>query len=126
MSSKEPSSIVLVEQKEEIINIVKTAADQAGFSLIVAEDGQEGFDIAMERPPSLVIVRCNAPILDAPSLSLLLKQSNATKDIPVLVICSSDIHTSEHEKYRDAGCNDCLKEPFSVSDVLKKIEEWLQ
>ncbi len=125
MSPKEPSSIVLVEQKEEIINVVKTAAERAGFSLIIAEDGQEGFDIAMERPPVLMMVRCDAPILDAPSLSLLLKQSNATKDVPILVICS-EISASEHEKYQDAGCNDCLKEPFSVSDLLKIFKEWLQ
>ncbi len=125
MSSKEPSSIVLVEQKEEIISIVKNAAEQAGLSLVVAEDGQEGFDLAMERPPSLVMVRCDAPVLDAPSLSLLLKQSASTKDVPVLVICSDFSH-SEHEKYQDAGCNDCLREPFSVSDLLKIFEEWLQ
>jgi len=122
---KEASSIILVEQKQDVIDIVKKAAEEIGYSLLIAEDGQEGFDLAMQNPPSLVMIRCNAPVLDAPSLSLLLKQSSATKDVPVLVICS-EVSNKEHERFQDAGCNDCLKEPFSVSDLVTIFKEWLQ
>ncbi len=117
-------TLLLIEQKKPVIDTVKKVAERHGLHLIVAEDGQEGLDIARAESPDMIIVRRNCPVLDALSMSVLLKQSKKTEKIPVMVICS-EATAAEREKFQDAGCNDCLEEPFTEDELKRHIEDWL-
>ncbi len=116
--------VLLVDHRPESRPIFQQVAEKIPFELLVAEDGQAGFDIAMETVPDLIVIRQNIPILNAQSVSVLLKQSPDTDKIPIMVICSQ-LSEEEREKFQDAGCNDCIKEPMDVDAVISKIKEWL-
>ncbi len=117
--------VLLVDDKPEAKEIFSRIAQEFPFNLIVAEDGQAGFDLARQETPDLIIIRKNVPILNAQSVSVLLKQSSTTENIPILVICP-DLSQEDKEKFQDAGCNDCLKEIQNVDLVIAKIKEWLE
>ena len=116
--------VLLVDDKPETREIFEEIAGEFPFDLIVAEDGQEGFDIARESEPDLIIIRKDAPILNAQSVSVLLKQSANTDKIPIVVICP-ELSSEDLEKFQDAGCNDCIKEPLRVDTLISKMKEWL-
>lgn len=118
------SVVLLVDHQPESKAIFKQIAEKFPFELVVAEDGQAGFDMAMETPPDLIVIRQNIPILNAQSVSVLLKQSPDTDKIPIMVICSH-LSGEEKEKFQDAGCSDCIKEPIDIDLVKIKIKEWL-
>ncbi len=116
--------VLLVDDKPEARNVLSKIAKEVQFKLIVAEDGQAGFDIAREEVPDLIVIRKNVPILNAQSVSVLLKQSASTEKIPIIVICP-DFSKEDQEKFQDAGCNDCIKELKDEEPVISKIKEWL-
>ena len=122
---KKGQTILLVDYNKEVIETVRSAVKQAGLRLILAEDGQEALDVAKAKVPDLVIVRKDIPVLDALSMSVLLKQSSETKDIPVVVICPAEASSSELDRLQDAGCSGCIEEPFTLKDLLQKLEDWL-
>ncbi len=117
--------VLLVDNKPESKEIFSKIAQEFPFNLLVAEDGQAGFDLARQEIPDLIVIRKNVPILNAQSVSVLLKQSSATEKIPILVICP-DLSPEDKEKFQDAGCNDCLKEVKDVDVVKAKLKEWLE
>jgi len=121
---KEGQTILLVDYNQSVIDTVRKLVNQTGLRLILAEDGQEGLDLAEAELPDLVIIRKDVPILDALSMSVLLKQSPKTQDIPVIVICTM-ASSSERERFHDAGCIDFIEEPFTVNDLLQRLEDWL-
>jgi CheY-like chemotaxis protein len=121
---KEGQTILLVDYNESVIDTVRKLVNQTGLRLILAEDGQEGLDLAKAELPDLVIIRKDARVLDALSMSVLLKQSPETEDIPVIVICTM-ASSSERERFHDAGCIDFIEEPFTVNDLLQRLEDWL-
>ena len=121
---KEGQTILLVDYNESVIETARKLANQTGLRLILAEDGQEGLDLAKAELPDLVIIRKDARVLDALSMSVLLKQSPETEDIPVIVICTM-ASSSERERFHDAGCIDFIEEPFTVNDLLQRLEDWL-
>ena len=121
---KPRSVVLLVDHQQESKSIFAQIAEKLPFKLIVAEDGQAGFDKAMENPPDLIVIRQNIPILNAQSVSVLLKQSPQTDKIPIMVLCSQ-LSEEDKEKFQDAGCNDCIKEPLDIDVVIQKIQEWL-
>ncbi len=121
---KRDDTILLIEQRSTVIETVKNVADSCGVKLLVAEDGQEGLDMASAESPDMIIVRRDSPVLDALSMTVLLKQSKETEDIPVIVICA-EASASELEKFHDAGCNDCIEEPFTEQELKEHLKEWL-
>ncbi len=116
--------VLLVDHKPEAKEIFSQIAQDFPFELLVAEDGQAGFDLAREHEPDLIVIRKNVPILNAQSVSVLLKQSATTDKIPILVICP-DYSPEDQEKFQDAGCNDCIKDVKEVDIVISKLKEWL-
>ncbi len=124
MGNENTPVVLLVDDKPEGREVFSQIAQDFPFELIVAEDGQEGFDLAREQEPDLIIIRKNVPVLNAESVSVLLKQSAATDKIPILVICP-DFSPEEQEKLQDAGCNDCIKDLQEVEIVVSKLKEWL-
>ena len=121
---KEGQTILLVDYNESVIETVRKLANQTGLRLLFAEDGQEGLDLAKAELPDLVIIRKDVPILDALSMSVLLKQSPETDNIPVVLICTV-ASSSERERLHDAGCSGFIEEPFTANDLLQRLEDWL-
>ncbi|RKX62615.1 MAG: hypothetical protein DRP37_01115 [Thermodesulfobacteriota bacterium] len=121
---KEGQTILLVDYNESVIETVSKLANQSGLKLLLAEDGQEGLDLAKAELPDLIIIRKDVPILDALSMSVLLKQSSETDDIPVVLICTV-ASSSDRERLHDAGCNGFIEEPFTTNDLLQRLEDWL-
>jgi CheY-like chemotaxis protein len=121
---KEGQTILLVDYNESVIEIVRKMADQSGLRLLLAEDGQEGFDLAKAELPDLIIIRKDVPVLDALSVSVLLKQSHETENIPVMLICTV-ASSAERERLHDAGCSGFIEEPFTANDLLQRLEDWL-
>jgi len=121
---KEGQTILLVDYNESVIETVSKLANQTGLKLLIAEDGQEGLDLAKAELPDLIIIRKDVPILDALSVSVLLKQSHETDNIPVVLICTV-ASSSERERLHDAGCSGFIEEPFTANDLLQRLEDWL-
>jgi two-component system cell cycle response regulator DivK len=121
---KEDQTILLVDYNESVIQTVRKLANQTGLRLLLAEDGQEGLDLAKAELPDLIIIRKDVPILDALSVSVLLKQSHETENIPVVLICTV-ASSSERERLHDAGCSGFIEEPFTANDLLQRLEDWL-
>ncbi len=121
---KESPTVLLVDNHEAVVQVFKEIGERHGLKMIFAEDGQEGLDMAKEELPELVVIRRNCPTLDALSVSVLLKQSPDTSEIPIVVICSGAT-PQEKESFRDAGCNGCIEEPISMEELIVKLKEWL-
>ncbi len=118
---KEGQTILLVDTDKRNQEVFRTVVEGAGLRLILADDGQEAVDEAGKSPPDLIAIRRNAPILDALAVSVLLKQSDRTKAIPILVICREDSR-EETERYRDAGCAGCIREPFTEKELQERLK----
>lgn len=121
---KEGQTVLLVDYDQSVIDTVRKLVNQTGLRLILAENGQEGLDLVKAELPDLVIIRKDVPILDALSMSVLLKQSPETDNIPVVLICTV-ASSSERERLHDAGCSDFIEEPFTANDLLQRLEDWL-
>ncbi|MEF3169519.1 MAG: response regulator [Deltaproteobacteria bacterium] len=118
---KEGQTILLVDTDERNREVFRAVAEGAGLHLILADDGQEAVDEAGKSPPDLIAIKRNAPILDALAVSVLLKQSDRTKAVPILVICR-DASREEAERYRDAGCSGCIQEPFTEKELQERLK----
>lgn len=118
------TSVLFVNLDPDLRKIAQIAADELKIQAIFEQTGQDAFLTARKKIINLIVIYRHSPQLDATSLSVLLKESQETRNIPVLVICS-EMDETELEKCRDAGCSACISSNCSVEELKNKISEWI-
>lgn len=114
--------LVVDDGKENREFVVQYVLEPNGFSFLTAKDGQEGFEMAMQRRPDLILLDLQMPRLDG--IGVLKKLDANQLDIPVILMT---FHGSEEiaiEVYR-LGVKDYIKKPYTPDEMLDSIERSL-
>jgi signal transduction histidine kinase/DNA-binding response OmpR family regulator/ligand-binding sensor domain-containing protein len=108
--------LLIVDDNESIRIQVKTQLSDF-YIFVVARNGEEGFDIAKEIIPDLVISDIMMPVMDGIKLCHSLKNDELTSHVPVILLTAKAGKNSQIEGLI-TGADDYVTKPFS-SDLLK-------
>jgi CheY-like chemotaxis protein len=97
---------------------------RAGFTVVVAGDGEQGVALAASETPALILMDLSLPVLDGWEATRRLKASADTGAIPVIALSA---HAMEGERARalEAGCDDFDTKPVDFPRLLEKIRALL-
>jgi two-component system cell cycle response regulator DivK len=76
--------ILYVEDNDDNVYVVKTRLSRAGYTVLVAVDGQQGLDMALAERPDLILMDLSLPVLDGWEATRRLKATAETTSIPVI------------------------------------------
>lgn len=113
-------TILLVEDNEMNRDMLSRRLVRNGYGVILAENGQQGVDMAMKERPDLILMDLSLPILDGWEATRLLKRSIETKDIPVIVLTAHAMASDVETAYQ-AGCDDFDTKPVELNRLLDKM-----
>ncbi len=113
--------ILYIEDNEDNVYVVTNRLGRAGFTVVVAVDGEQGLAMARAERPDLILMDLSLPVLDGWEATRRLKADPATKDIPVLAL-SAHAMAGDREKALAAGCDDYDTKPIDFSRLRAKIE----
>ena len=116
--------ILYVEDNDDNVYVVKTRLTRAGYTVLVAVDGQQGVDMALAQRPDLILMDLSLPVLDGWEATRRLKASAETTSIPVIAL-SAHAMAGDREKALAAGCDDYDTKPVDFARLLGKIEKHL-
>lgn len=119
-----PDHTILVIDDDIISqNMLRSTLSGAGYSVIVASDGNEGIEKALEYQPRLIILDIMMPGKDGGEVARLLKNNPKTVNIPLIFL--SSLITDKEKKIR--GKNDILSflsKPFKKDELLNEVKEY--
>ncbi len=110
--------LLLVEDDPNLLNQIKNALDEAGYSVDTANDGEEGHFLGDTEPYDAVILDLGLPKIDG--LTVLEKWRNSKKSFPVLILTARD-GWSEKVSGFDAGADDYVTKPFQMEELLARL-----
>jgi len=110
--------ILIVDDDSEIIDYIKDTLIST-YTVLSAENGKKGFEIALEEIPDIVISDVMMPIIDGIEMCRLIKQDVRTSHIPVVFLTAKGSLHDQKTGY-DVGSDTYLTKPFS-SNLLKSI-----
>lgn len=114
--------ILVVEDEEILLTALSEELKQEGFEVVGAKDGVEGVAKAASEKPDLVLMDLVMPKLDGLGALKQMKESPATKDIPVVILTN----LSDYDKISDAlgmGAMDYLvKANYRLEELVGKIK----
>jgi DNA-binding response OmpR family regulator len=122
-------TILAVDDSLTMRKLTESTLRQAGYEVILASSGGEGFKIALERRPNLVLLDYILPDMRGVEFCQQLQEAEIDHTIPILLI--SGHGNAIRELYQDfPNVVDYLTKPFAanvllavVSNILGKVEK---
>jgi CheY-like chemotaxis protein len=117
--------LLLVEDNEMNRDMLSRRLQRRGYEVIIAVDGVEGLEMALNESPDLILMDMSLPLLDGWEATRRLKSMPETSSIPVLALTAHAI-SGDREKALDTGCDDYDTKPIEFQRLLEKIQKLLK
>jgi two-component system phosphate regulon response regulator PhoB len=121
----EQSTILVVEDEMDILQLVDHNLKLADFHVLTAQDGYEALSLAKNHLPQLVILDLMLPGLDGFEVCKELKRSPTTKNIPVLMLTARGEEVDRIVGL-ELGADDYVVKPFSPRELVLRVRAILR
>jgi DNA-binding response OmpR family regulator/two-component sensor histidine kinase len=121
--SLEQPLILLVEDNADVV--AYTASCLPDYRLAVARDGREGFIIACQLIPNLVITDVMMPFVDGFEMCRQMRGDERTSHVPIIMLTAKADMESKIEGIQQ-GADAYLEKPFNREELLVRIEKLLE
>jgi two-component system response regulator PhoP len=115
--------VLVVEDEAVLRETLKGRLVEAGFTVDVAQDGEEGVFAGLEYPLDVAIVDLGLPKL--PGLEVIRRVRAAGKTYPILILTARDNWQDKVEGLQ-AGADDYVAKPFHFEEVLARLQALLR
>jgi len=120
MSKSIQKSILLIESDDAVLNSLQEKLKLAGYLIISAKDGFEGYERVKSDKPSLIISELTLPVMSGSKVARLLKFDERYKEIPFILIGSENaLSKVDKDEY---SIDRVLAKPFRLGDLKDVIE----
>ncbi len=119
------NKILVVDDDIAINELIKINLELNGYSVVQAFDGIEGFAIAKQELPSLVILDVMMPDVDGYTVAQRMRQHPELKNVPILMLTALS-QLNDKVKGFDIGVDDYLVKPFEMEELKVRVRALLK
>ena len=113
------SFVVLVADDNEVAQrLCKRVLEKAGYGVLIASDGLQAVDAALNQHPSMILMDVAMPGIDG--LEAMRRIKTALPSMPI-VIASAHSMASDRERFLAAGADNVLSKPFRLADLISIV-----
>jgi CheY-like chemotaxis protein len=117
-------TILITDDSAMIRRIVGQLLQNLGHKIILAENGERGYQMAKAEKPELVIMDVEMPVMNGIEATRQIKNDPDTASIPVLIFTSLS-REEDIEQAKDAGCSGFLNKPICEDELQEAIDKVL-
>lgn len=116
--------VLIIDDSPTEVYKLTTILEKNGYSVEVAETGEEGLSMAKLSPPDLILMDVVMPGLNGFQATRQLSRAPETTDVPVVIVSTKDQATDKVWGMRQ-GARAYLVKPISETQLLNAISEAL-
>jgi PAS domain S-box-containing protein len=118
------SRILLVEDTDIIISLMKEYLIHQGYQVLIARNGREGVLLAKRERPDLILMDVMMPVMDGLEATKMIRAEDELKNIPIVALTALAM-PGDRERCLAAGMNDYLSKPVRMDELSQIIERYL-
>jgi twitching motility two-component system response regulator PilG len=120
-----PIKVLVIDDSNTIRRSAEIFLRQAGFDVILAEDGFDALAKISDHQPKVIFVDIMMPRLDGYQTCTLIKQHPRLKSTPVIMLSSKD-GVFDRARGRLAGSDRYLTKPFTKEALIDAVNEYVK
>lgn len=116
-------TILTIDDSRTMRDMLRLALTDAGYRVLQAVDGMEGFAVLQSEAPDAIITDINMPVLDGFGFIEKARADERFRDLPILVL-TTESTASMKERARAAGATGWITKPFDpekLKDALMRV-----
>ncbi|MDQ3263154.1 MAG: response regulator transcription factor [Myxococcota bacterium] len=117
--------VLIVDDERDLVDLLRFHLERSGYSPLLAYSGEEAITIARTHPPLLVLLDVMLPDLPGTEVCRQLRADPATAGAMILMLSARKDEEDRVAGFR-AGADDYVTKPFSVTELLLRIEAALR
>ena len=114
------ATILVIEDNPANMTLAVFLLQSVGHTVLSATDAEAGLTLARGEHPHLILMDIQLPGMDGLQATVLLKQADATRAIPVIALTALAMKGDE-ERIRAAGCDGYIAKPMRYQEFLVTV-----
>jgi two-component system, OmpR family, alkaline phosphatase synthesis response regulator PhoP len=114
--------ILLCDDEMHILRAAEFKFKRAGYDVVCACDGEEGWEQILASRPDIVVTDCQMPRLNGLQLAERIKSTRETSNVPVIMLSSKGFELSPQELRDKFGIRCLMAKPFSPRELFARVE----
>ena len=115
--------VLVLEDNELLLETLEDFLENEGFEVDLAKDGEEALRLSYKNSYNLYLLDIKVPLVDG--IELLRELRDYGDETPAIFITSS-IDKESITKGYEAGCDEYIKKPFDLDELLMRIKAVLK
>ena len=116
--------VLIADDEPNIVVSLEYLLKRAGYTVLVARDGQEAIDTLRRERPALVLLDVMMPKKSGHEVCAELRADEALRDTKVLMLSAKGRDT-DVDKGLGVGADAYMTKPFSTKELAAKVAEML-
>jgi DNA-binding response OmpR family regulator len=113
--------ILAADDDEDILGLVSFRLERAGYTVIVARDGEEALELAVKEQPDLAVLDVMMPKVDGFEVTRRLRAEEATSRMPIILL-TAKAQDADLQQGFAAGADDYIRKPFSPDELRVRVQ----
>ena len=118
------SKIVAIEDNKHSARMVHKLLSRAGYTVILADDGETGLAAVFENRPDLILIDLGLPDIDGQTVIALIRQREEMKSIPIIAFTAWPEETAR-SMAKAYGCDGVITKPIKTREFVQQIAGFL-
>jgi len=118
--------VMVVDDEPKIRKFIKEALELREYEVLTAASGPDALEQLKSHRVDLILLDVMMPVMDGYEVYHLLKETRATKDIPVIIITAKGERKDRQLGLTGGASYNYLPKPFQVEELVTKVREVLQ
>ncbi|CAN5427867.1 response regulator transcription factor [soil metagenome] len=118
-------TVLVVEDETDVVDLLRYNLTKAGFTVLIANDGLEGLEMAKKNRPDIMVLDLMLPGMDGKSVCKALKKNPDTETLPIVMLTAKS-EPSERVAGLELGADDYVTKPFSPRELVLRVQALLR
>jgi CheY-like chemotaxis protein len=116
--------VLVIDDQPFMLKLISYNLRKTGYDVITETDGLKALERMEEIAPDLVVLDIRMPKISGTELCVRLRDDVRFAEIPVIIL-TSQLREDAEEAAMAAGATDFMTKPFSPTELLGKVERYL-
>jgi DNA-binding response OmpR family regulator len=127
MAIQKKKKILVVEDEEPMLVILRDSLAEAGFAVVTAKNGEEGLAKAYQERPDLVLLDVVMPKMDGVTMMKKLRMDPWGKAVPIIFLTNltADVATMNELASKEPA-QYLVKSDYTIDEVVGRVKVFLK
>jgi DNA-binding response OmpR family regulator len=117
--------VLIADDDRDIVRFVALNLRLEGFEVVVADNGQDALDKALDVRPSLIVLDTMMPRMDGYEVCSRFRDQRPDSLVPVIMLTAKSLDADRAMAFT-AGADDWMTKPFDPAELVSKVKDHLR